>query len=398
MHPNKSYFRVLVILPLSSNAGRMRLNGINRFLNEGYNWEIELVRSESAFTPAVFENVSDTTYDGIFVGWFESPEILSLHAHLNTPSVLIGDVGEAARIRRIPNSILFHDDARLIVRAAFVHFHAIGRLVSYGFVPTRTKLFWSDERELAFSEEIRRNGMTADIFRGNDLEAWLKSLPKPAGILCAFDDRAVDVLAACRHAKLSVPGDVSVLGVGNDAQICENVKPHLSSIAVDFQEQGYIAARELHAMMLRGRKPRERTIAAGPVSIMARASTLRESPSGVLVQRAVAFICANAVKGITPDDVVRHIRVSRRLLDLRFREVTGGSVQTAIRERRLDAVRKLLTETKRSIGEIALLCGYRDANYLKNQFKKRFGVSMRSYRMSARPTTSKRGSGQRSGQ
>ena len=380
MRPDRSHFRVLVILPLSSNAGRMRLNGINRFLNEGYDWEIELVRSEAAFTPAVFENVTDATYDGIFVGWFVSPEILSLHARLNIPSVLLGDIGEAVRIGRIPKSILFHDDARSIIRAAFVHFNAIGRLVSYGFVPTRTKMFWSDEREAAFDEERRRRGVTADVYKGDDLAAWLKSLPKPAGVLCAFDDRAVDVLAACRHAKLSVPRDVSVLGVGNDAQICENAKPRLSSVAVDFEEQGYRAARELHAMMLGGRKPRERTIAAGTVTVVVRASTLRESPSGALVHRAMSFICANAAKGIRPDDVVRHVRVSRRLLDLRFREVTGRSVQETIRSLRLDAVRKLLTETERPIGEIALLCGYQDANYLKNQFKRAFGVSMRDFR------------------
>ena len=360
----------------------MRLNGINSFLNEGHDWEIELVRSESAFTPAVFENVTHATYDGIFVGWFMSPEILSRHVGLNIPSVFLGDVNDTASIERIPMSVLFHDDARAIVRAAFSHFNAIGRLVSYGFVPTRTRMFWSDEREAAFMEEIRRRSVTADVYRGGDLSTWLASLPKPTGVLCAFDDRAVDVLAACRHAKLSVPTDVSVLGVGNDALICENARPSLSSIAVDFEEQGYRAARELHAMMLRGRKPRERTIAAGSVTVVARASTLREAPAGVLVQRALAFISANAVKGIRPDDVVRHVRVSRRLLDLRFHEVAGRSVQAAIRERRLDAVKKMLTETERPIGEIALLCGYQDANYLKNQFKRVFGVSMRTFRNS----------------
>ncbi len=380
MRPDRSHFRVLVILPLSSNAGRMRLNGINSFLNEGHDWEIELVRSEAAFTPAVFENVTRATYDGIFVGWFMSPEILSLQVGLNIPSVFLGDVNDTASIERIPMSVLFHDDARTIVRAAFSHFNAIGRLVSYGFVPTRTRMFWSDEREAAFMDEIRRRGVTADVYKGGDLSAWLKSLPKPTGVLCAFDDRAVDVLTACRHAKLSVPSDVSVLGVGNDALICENARPSLSSIAVDFEEQGYRAARELHAMMLRGRKPSERTKAVGSVSVMPRASTLRESPSGVLVQRAMAFIFANATKGISPDDVVRHVHVSRRLLDLRFREVTGTSVQTAIRERRLDAVKKFLIETERPIGEIALLSGYQDANYLKNQFKRAFGVSMRTFR------------------
>ena len=380
MHTNTPHFRVLVVLPLSSNAGRMRLNGINSFLSEGYDWEIELVRSEAEFTPSFFESVTDTTYDGIFLGWHLSPEIISRHARLNIPSVILGDVSDAASIGRLTKSVFFHDDARVIIRAALAHFNAIGRLESYGFVPTRTKMFWSDEREAAFVEATRRRGATADVYRDGDLAAWLKSLPKPTGVLCAFDDRAVDVLMACRHAKLSVPSDVSVLGVGNDALICENARPSLSSIAVDFEEQGYRAARELHAMMLRGRKPSERTKAVGAVSVVARASTLREAPSGVLVQRAMAFIRANAAKGICPDDVVRHVRVSRRLLDLRFHEVTGSSIQAAIRERRLEVVKKFLIETERPIGEIALLSGYQDANYLKNQFKRAFGVSMRTFR------------------
>ena len=75
-----------------------------------------------------------------------------------------------------------------------------------------------------------------------------------------------------------------------------------------------------------------------------------------------------------------HVRVSRRLLDLRFRQVTGKSVQEAIRERRLEAVKSLLESSNLPIAQVAELCGYNDANYLKNQFKKAFGMSMRDYR------------------
>ena len=52
--------------------------------------------------------------------------------------------------------------------------------------------------------------------------------------------------------------------------------------------------------------------------------------------------------------------VSRSLADLRFRD------------------------TDMRISEIAARCGYRDANYLKNLFKKRFGMSMREFRNSAK--------------
>ena len=124
----------------------------------------------------------------------------------------------------------------------------------------------------------------------------------------------------------------------------------------------------------------KRSISAGGAAVVARASTLRESPHGALVRRATEYIAANATKGIGPKDVVRHVRVSRRLLDLRFRQVTGKSVQEAIRERRLEAVKSLLESSNLPIAQVAELCGYNDANYLKNQFKKAFGMSMRDYR------------------
>lgn len=379
MIPTTQRFRVLVVAPLASIAGRMRLSGIYKFLNEGYDWEIELIRSESEFTPEIFSDSTIRSFDGIFIGWNEKPELQKLHAQLSTPSVLF-DPEAPLVMRSVEKSILVHDDVNAVVRAARSHFFRSGRYSSYGFVPTKTRTFWSDRRQKAFVAEMARHGAAVATFGGENLDEWLMSLPKPAGILCAFDDRAADVLLACRAAKLAVPEEIAVLGIGDDAQICENTRPRLSSVAVDFEGQGYRAARELHAMMLRGRCPRERTIATGAATVVARASTLRESPSGALVRRATEFIVANATRGIGPKDVMRHVRVSRRLLDLRFREVTGKSVQEAIRERRLDAVKSLLSSSNLSIAMVAEHCGYHDANYLKNQFKKAFGTSMRNWR------------------
>lgn len=378
------HFHVLVVAPLASIAGRMRLSGIHKFLNEGYDWEVELIRSESEFTADIFSDAAIRSFDGIFIGWNEKPELQKLHAQLSTPSVLF-DPEASLVMHSVERSVLVHDDVNAVVRAARSHFSRSGRYASYGFVPTKAYTFWSDRRQKAFASEMSRHGAAVAIFGNENLGDWLMSLPKPAGILCAFDDRAAEVLSACHAAKLSVPEEIAVLGIGNDAQICENTRPRLSSVAVDFEDQGYRAARELHAMMIRGLCPRERTIATGSATVVARASTLRESPSGALVRRATEFIVANATKGIGPKDVVRHVRVSRRLLDLRFREVTGKSVQEAIRERRLDAVKKLLATTDLHIGGIAVRCGYPDANYLKNQFKRAFNMSMRDYRKRASP-------------
>ena len=102
-----------------------------------------------------------------------------------------------------------------------------------------------------------------------------------------------------------------------------------------------------------------------------------------LSERAMDFISRHALEGITPEDVVRHLRVSKSLLYLRFRESTKKTVLEAILERRLGEVKRLLATTNRPIDEIAVACGYRDANYLKNQFRKVFGLTMRDLRRNA---------------
>ena len=83
---------------------------------------------------------------------------------------------------------------------------------------------------------------------------------------------------------------------------------------------------------------------------------------------------------------MKHIKCSRRLADLRFRELQGMSILDAITERRLDEVKRLLTGTRDKMDAIASSCGYRNPTYLKNLFKKRFGMSMRDFRASARGT------------
>ena len=55
----------------------------------------------------------------------------------------------------------------------------------------------------------------------------------------------------------------------------------------------------------------------------------------------------------------------------------GKKLGCAVRRSR---VKRLLRETDLRISEIAARCGYRDANYLKNLFKKRTGMSMREWR------------------
>ena len=79
-----------------------------------------------------------------------------------------------------------------------------------------------------------------------------------------------------------------------------------------------------------------------------------------------------------------HLGVSRPLLDLRFRETQKTSVGRLITDTRLAEVAHRLKDTRIAIGTIPDLCGFKNANALKNLFKKRYGLSMREYRSAKR--------------
>ena len=81
-----------------------------------------------------------------------------------------------------------------------------------------------------------------------------------------------------------------------------------------------------------------------------------------------------------PGDVAAHLGISRTLLDLRFRETQKTTVGRLITDTKLAEVERKLRLTSLSISSIQELCGFRNANALKNLFKARYGVSMRDWR------------------
>ena len=99
-----------------------------------------------------------------------------------------------------------------------------------------------------------------------------------------------------------------------------------------------------------------------------------------LVEEALRFISQNANRPIDVSDVVRHLHVSRRLADLRFREFGGGSIAEAIRKARLKLVATRLRETDLPIGSIASACGFDNLQHLANAFRREYGMTMSAYR------------------
>lgn len=92
------------------------------------------------------------------------------------------------------------------------------------------------------------------------------------------------------------------------------------------------------------------------------------------------LIRTKACEGLRASQVIEVIGGSRRLAELRFREVVGKSILKEIQRVRLEKVSFLLANTVKPIGTIADFCGYKSSETLRRLFSRRMGMSMSEYR------------------
>ncbi len=121
-------------------------------------------------------------------------------------------------------------------------------------------LFWSRERCESFTRTISKAGFKIlsydSVQKRNinwekelvNLARWVKSLPKPIGLMACNDDWGQNIIEACNIAGVHVPEEVAVIGVDNDDLVCDLVNPPLTSVAVNFEGAGYEVPRLLDAV------------------------------------------------------------------------------------------------------------------------------------------------------
>ena len=361
-------------------AGQEKLSGIFSFLGENHDWDITLARTAAEFTPARMRTALKEGYDGFIVSIPDTEQTAALLASTDIPTVVM-DIHSPRLSARRKHIVFIRNSSEEIGHAAAHHLLTIGSCRSYAFVHNPSVLQWSVDRCRAFRETLRDNGFWCHELKTPE---GLQKLERPVGVFAANDDRGYDVVEFCHAHRMRVPEDAAVLGINNDTLICENCHPRLSSIQPDFEQEGRLAAETLSKMMrpraVSSPFPHPSSLYVGVKAVVRRETTAELSQSGKLVQKAVAFIRRHALEGIGVPDVVAHLRVSRRLADLRFRELQHASIGEEITRIRLAEVQRLLRSSKDPIDAIAAKCGYENPNYLKNLFRKRFSMTMRDFR------------------
>ncbi len=255
--------------------------------------------------------------------------------------------------------------------------------------------YWSRQRGKSFGQRIAEAGYETHYYEyeipkssgqhswekeQSNIADWLRQLPKPIGLMACNDDQGQYVLEACKIAGLHVPGQVAIIGLGNDDLICDLVTPPLSSIAVSAEKAGYQAAEVLDKIM-EGKKVTDQTIVVSPTHVVTRQSTNVFAVTDRDVLAALHFIHQHARKeAIQVDDVLRAVYLSRRSLYNRFSQLLGRSVHEEIKRVRVEQLAQLLVSTNMPISHIASSLGYSDIKNISRYFKQQKGMSPVEYR------------------
>jgi DNA-binding LacI/PurR family transcriptional regulator/AraC-like DNA-binding protein len=211
------------------------------------------------------------------------------------------------------------------------------------------------------------------------LSDWLHSLPKPTGILCPCHGGGGYLIRCCLAVGLRVPEDIAVIGE-DDLESSVASEPTLTTIVPAYEKQGFEAARLLREWIA-GKKPSASIVRLHDVELQVRGSTGLRKPEICDIAGAMEYINANAYRGVTVAQVFKETQsVSKPTFHRRFQQQVGKSPAEAIRDRKLDEVRRLLISTDLPITMVSGFSGFTDAMVLAKIFRGVEGTTMRDYR------------------
>ncbi len=380
---------VALLIETSREYGRGLLRGVASYQQDHGPWSIYFEPQGLGDTPPSW--INDWNGDGI-IARVNSPAVAEMLKSTGIPTV---DLRGAIPDLGLP---YLGVDNYQIAKVAYDHLKDLGlKHFAYCGTPRRENLK-QNLRGDYFNELVEEDGGKCSNWLGEqqqlrapswedqqqEIAAWLKSLPKPVGIMTCHDDRGQQVLDACRRANISVPDSVALISVDNDPHLCNLCTPPMTSIDLNPSRIGYMAS-QLLAKMMNGEEPEEKIILLGPPrGIAARRSTEMLAIEDPQVEAAIRYIREHAVEGVRVSQVVENSAQNSSTLERRFKKILGRTIKAEITRVRLERAKLLLAETDFTIVKIASRVGFTEAKYFCEVFKKYEGITATKYRQKFR--------------
>ena len=378
--PLRSQKSVLMLLGNYSPAAH---RGIARFAAE-HRWHLHADMSRIPVVPHGW------TGDGIVAGlgeWDEPIRFLQSRA-----------------LRKVPVVDIYYMHPELPLPRVIGDHWEIGRLAAEHFLERGWRHFsWFSRvnhhvaslRWQGYSQTLARLGLTAHRLAATitlDLNThnWsklrqslvheLRRQPKPLALFAFNDFDGALVMDACVAAGLRVPEDVGVLGVDDNELVVNCVHVPMSSVRLDLERIGYEGAALLDKLMKGRRAPKTPHLIV-PRGVALRASTDTFAVNHSQVHTALRFIHTHLHRSLGVLEIAGAVGVSRRTLEMLFRQELHCSVHEELMRQRLRRVCDSLAETANPVDTIAAATGFCHSSHLHRVFVAAVGTTPRQYRL-----------------
>ncbi|MDX1962051.1 MAG: substrate-binding domain-containing protein [Pirellulales bacterium] len=376
--------RIALLIDTATSWGRGIIRGIRQFNDTHENWSLYLQpwgNFDRFCLPRPWHG------DGV-IARVSSAQIAEELLEFGGPVVNVSwtNFGAGQFARCIPNP-------RTVARLAIEHFRELG-LANFAYAGcTVFRPGQADDLGQCYAHELLKLGYDCSSHQSKQryktrqaweeqlehLVQWLKSLPKPAGVLCWDAICAHQVTEACHIAGLALPEELAILAGDYDEVMCGTAKPPLSSVDLPGEQVGYQAANLLKELIEGAAVPPE-PLLVDPISVTVRHSTDSVAIDDPLLSQAIRFIREHAIKGITVKDILRHVPLCRRALEQGLMKYLRRSPAEEIRRIRLQHAQNLLLYSRLSMPEVAKACGFANSDHLLRNFRRALGISPTLYR------------------
>ncbi len=385
-----------------------KLAGIRRFARTR-GWRVEVFRRRDvtpADVPALLRKIAPA---GCVVEDTTRSQKLPSSLFKGIPFVYLDPTNPA---KRRGHAIIVCDQ-EAVADAAFREL-AAGAPPCYAVVPSMSRPQWNERRISEFQSLCSAHGRPCIVFSGKPdekparwktrISQWISSLPNHVAVFAANDYVGQLFAETALQAGRRIPQDMTLVGV-DDVQVkyTDAPIPGISSVKMDFELAGYLAAKALGEEMtlnssrLRPDRMQSNAIECrrmqspaatgdstlftfGPLLVVRRESTRGRGRREPHVLQAVEIIRREACDGLTAAALAARVPGSRKHFERRFREAMGHSVLDEILDIRLQAALDMLSRPETAINAIADFCGFETDRELRKLFRARFGTSMREWR------------------
>jgi len=381
MKPTK---HVAVLIETSLAYGRGLLSGVSRFHQEHGTWSIYFQPRDLGAPLSHW--FSSWQGDGILARVTDRKIAQTLIA-TGIPFI---DLGGGSKDLGIPK---FGPNNQRVSVMAFEHLHEHGlRHFAYCGEPTGNNIY-DEVRKCMFREISQKNECDCHVFKARrrkqdaydwDVEQqqlidWLRSLPKPVGVMACHDDRGQQILDACRRDSILVPDEIAVIGVDNDVYFSGLSIPSLTSVDINSPSIGYEASSLLDGVM-RGEKNFDQDNFFKPAGVVARQSTDVVACEDQEIAAAIRFVAQHACHRITVEDLAQHVALSRTLLNRRFKLIVGRTPKAEIVRVQLEHAKRLLLNTDLPVSVVGDRVGFSESNFI-TVFRRSVGQTPRAFRI-----------------